>query len=126
MLIRPATPADEADIAALCQESLALDPDAAELTGILRASPDRQVALVSEEAGKVTGIACGARRREPAGVRGYVHLLAVTPPARGAGADARLLRTAEDELRSGGATEIWLGQGPRRGCGPASTPATRP
>ena len=112
MLIRPAAPADEADVRALCQESLSLDPDAAELTGILRASHDRQVALVGEESGKVTGIACGALRREPTRARGYVHLLAVAPSARGAGTGARLLRAAEDEMRSGGATEIWLGQGP--------------
>jgi len=55
VLIRPATPADEPGIRALCRESLSLDPDAAELTGILRASHDRQVALVSEESGRLRG-----------------------------------------------------------------------
>jgi mycothiol synthase len=113
VLIRPATVADRASIRAVCVESLSLDPDAAELTGILRATPGPQLALVSETAGKVTGIACGALRRAPgSGTRGHVDLLAVAPPARGAGTGARLLRAAEEELRSGGAAEIWLGQGP--------------
>jgi mycothiol synthase len=113
VLIRPATLADAVGIRALCAESLSLDPDATELTGILQASQGPQLALVSESAGKVTGIACGAVRRRPgAGVRGHVDLLAVAPAARGAGAGARLLAAVEDELRCGGATEIWLGQGP--------------
>jgi mycothiol synthase len=112
VLIRPATPADAAGIRALCSASLSLDPDAAELTGILRASPGPRVALVSEAAGELTGVACGALRPDPGGVRGHVDLLAVAPAARGAGTGARLLGAAEEELGSGGAAEIWLGQGP--------------
>jgi ribosomal protein S18 acetylase RimI-like enzyme len=112
VLIRPATLADAAGIRVLCEESLPLDPDAAELAGILRASPGAPVALVAETAGRVTGIACGALRPHLAGVRGHVDLLAVAPQARGVGTGARLLGAAEEALRSGGATEIWLGQGP--------------
>jgi mycothiol synthase len=111
--IRPATLADAAEIRALCVESLPLDPDAADLTRILRVSRDPQVALVSEAAGKVTGIACGAvRRTSDAGVLGHVDLLAVAPLARGTGTGTRLLGAVEEELRSGSATQIWLGQGP--------------
>jgi mycothiol synthase len=112
VLIRPATRADAAGIRVLCEESLPLDPDAAELAAILRASPGAPVALVAETAGRVTGIACGALRPHLAGVRGHVDLLAVAPRARGVGTGARLLGAAEEALRSGGATEIWLGQGP--------------
>ena len=45
-------------------------------------------------------------------MRGHVDLLAVAPPARSTGAGGRLLAAAEEELRAGGATQIWLGQGP--------------
>jgi GNAT superfamily N-acetyltransferase len=113
VLVRPAPPGDAAGIRALCSASLSLDPDAADLAGILQASPGPQLALVSETAGDLTGIACGALRRDSGGrVRGHVDLLAVAPAARGTGIGLRLLGAAEEELRSGGATEIWLGQGP--------------
>jgi mycothiol synthase len=112
VLIRPVTRADAAGIRELCADSLPLDPDAAELTGILRAAQAEPVALVAESAGQVTGIGWGALRPYPAGVRGHVDLLAVAPSARGAGAGARLLGAVEEALRSGGATEMWLGQGP--------------
>ena len=112
MVIRPAVLADAAGIRVLCEESLSLDPDAADLPRVLRASPGAQVALVSEAAGTVTGIACGALRPHPGGVRGHVDLLAVAPAARGAGTGTRLLAAVEEALRSGGATEISLGQGP--------------
>jgi len=113
VLIRPATRADAADIRGLCEESLSLDPDAAELPGVLRASHGPRLALVSERAGRVTGVACGAVRPMPgAGVRGHVDLLAVARPDRGAGAGARLLAAVEEALRSGGAAQVWLGQGP--------------
>ncbi len=113
MIIRPASPADGADIRALCTAALPLDPDAGELTGILQASPGPRHALVSETAGKVTGIVCAALRQLPGGgVRGHVDLLAVAPAARGTGTGAQLLAAAEEELRSGGAAEISLGQGP--------------
>jgi GNAT superfamily N-acetyltransferase len=110
--IRPAVPADAAGLRALCAESLPLDPDAAELPGILRTAPGPALTLVSESAGQLTGIACGALRPDPAEVRGHLDLLAVAPSARGDGTGARLLGAAEEELRSGGATTIGLGQGP--------------
>ena len=113
VVIRSARPAEAADIRALCAASLPLDRDAAELTGILRAAPGQQHALVSETAGKVTGIACGGLRQlADGGVRGHVDLLAVAPPARGTGTGAQLLGALEEQLRSGGAAEILLGQGP--------------
>lgn len=95
MLVRPAIPAEAADIRALAVAALPLDPDAAELTDILRAAPGPRVALVSEAAGKLTGIVCaGLRPALSGGVHGHVDLLAVAPPARGTGAGTRLLGAA--------------------------------
>ncbi len=111
MQVRAATTADAAGISAVCAASLWRDPDAAGLAAILLESPGRRVAVVSETAGTVTGICCGALRRMPGGaLRGHVDLLAVAPPARGSGHGARLLGVMEDQLRDRGAAEIWLGQ----------------
>ena len=113
MVIRPARADDAAGIRAVCAASLPFDPDAAELAGIL--SPGDL--LVAENAGAVTGVAGGAVRPPSGGrrasgpVRGHVDLLAVAPPARGRGIGVRLLGAVEDRLRSGGATQVRLGQG---------------
>lgn len=104
-------PADAGSIAAVCGASLWRDPDAPGLAAILLAAPGQRVTIVSETAGIVTGVACGALRPMRGGVlRGHVDLLAVAPPARGRGAGARLLGAMEDQLGEHGATEIWLGQ----------------
>jgi mycothiol synthase len=111
VLIRPATAGDAAGIRAVCTASLPLDPDAADLPAILGDSPPGL--LVAETAGTVTGVASGAVRQPLSGpLRGNVDLLAIAPQARGEGTGAQLLAAVEDRLRSAGATQVRLGQGP--------------
>jgi mycothiol synthase len=110
MLIRNATDHDKAAIRAVSAASLPFEPDAADLAGLVAAAPGTRVAVVAEEAGRVTGIVIGGLGVGPHRAQhGYVDLLAVTPEARGHGTGAALLSAAEDQLRSAGAAEIWLG-----------------
>lgn len=90
--------------------SLCLEPDAADLAGVVAQAPGTRVALVAEEDGQVTGVAYGGTgSREATARRGFVDLLAVAPAARGRGTGAALLSAASDRLRSAGASEIRLG-----------------
>src|SRR5579875_2834093 len=109
-LIRPAAPADAAGIRAVCAASLPFEPDAADLPGILTDLAATGLALVAEEGGTVTGVACGTlRQASPGAACGYADLIAVAPQARGHGTGAGLLGALEEQVRSRGATEIRLG-----------------
>jgi mycothiol synthase len=117
--IRPAEPGDIPAIQELCRASLRLDPDAAELPGLLLGAPDaaQRVTLVAESAepaGTVTGAAFGSLRHPAAGgpVLGHLDLLAVTPPARGHGTGSALLSAAEQELAARGAQGFRLAGNP--------------
>jgi mycothiol synthase len=113
VLIRPATECDAAGIQAVSAASLPFEPDAADLPGLVMRAPGTRVALVAEDAGQVTGIACGGMgSREATSRRGYVDLLAVAPAARGRATGAALLDAAENRLRSAGAQEFWIGGHP--------------
>ena len=112
MVIRRATERDALGIREVSAASLPFEPDAADVAAVLAQAqaPGTRVALVAEDGGQVTGIACGgtgSRRTTPR--RGFIDLLAVSPAARGHGTGAALLSAAEDLLRSAGAEEIWLG-----------------
>jgi predicted N-acetyltransferase YhbS len=114
--IRPAAPGDIPAIRELCEASLPLDPDAADLPGLLLGGPDAgdRVTLVAESAGTITGAAFGSLRH-PAGdgpVLGHLDLLAVAPPARGHGTGTALLGAAEQELAARGAQGFRLAGNP--------------
>jgi mycothiol synthase len=109
--IRPAGPADHPGIRAVCEASLPLEPDAAELPGVLLGDRARtRVALVAESGGAVAGVVCGSLRRDPSGgtARGYLDLLAVVPSARRRGIGGTLLGAAEHELATLGAAGFRL------------------
>lgn len=105
----------------MCQASLPLEPDAAELPGLLlsgRAAPAR-VALVAEsgntEPGNtIVGVAVGSLRQVHSGgpARGYLDLLAVVPAARRRGIGGALLGAAEQELAARGAAGFRLSGNP--------------
>lgn len=110
MIIRPATEGDAAGIRAVSAASLPLEPDAADLAGVVAQAPGARVALVAEDAGQVTGIVHGGTGiRDATPRRGYVDLLAVTPACRGRATGSALLSAAEDQLRAAGAEEFWIG-----------------
>jgi mycothiol synthase len=114
--IRTAAPADHPGVQAVCEASLPLEPDAAELPALLMADAGARarVALVAESGGTVTGVACGSLRDGPSGgpVLGYLDLLAVAPSARRRGIGGALLGAAEQELASRGAAGFRLAGNP--------------
>jgi mycothiol synthase len=132
--IRPAGLADHPVAQAICQASLPLEPDAADLPVILlgetatsagtaldettdpaRTARDEttdpaRVALVAELDGAVAGVACGSLRRDQP--LGYVDLLAVLPAARRRGVGAALLAATEQALAARGAIGFRLAGNP--------------
>lgn len=112
MRIRPAGPSDHPSIRAVCEASLPLEPDAADLPGLLLADTGAgtRLTLVAESAGTVVGLAFGSLRPDSSGgpACGYLDLLAVAPPARHRGIGGALLGAAEQELAGRGAAGFRL------------------
>jgi mycothiol synthase len=109
VIIRAVAPVDLAGIQGLCERALDLEPDAAELPGLLQAATSG-FAVAAETDGKIIGVCYGSLAgRKP---RGHIDLLAVAPLAQGGGVGRRLLTAMEDQLRGVGATEIILGASP--------------
>jgi mycothiol synthase len=93
----------------ICERELDLEPDAAELPGILTRRAG-YLALVAEQGGVVAGVCFGSLGRDA--VNGHVDLLAVSRPAQGAGIGRRLLDDMADLLRERGATRVHLSGNP--------------
>jgi mycothiol synthase len=113
--IRPAEPPDHPGLRAVCEASLPLEPDAADLPGVLLdgTGTRTRVALVAESAGAVVGVACGSLRHFPdAPVTGYLELLAVLPSARRQGLGRALFGAAEQALAHRGASRFRLSGNP--------------
>jgi mycothiol synthase len=114
--IRPAEPADHPGLRVVCAASLPLEPDAADLPGVLLddTGSRTRVTLVAESAGAIAGVACGSLRHDAPGapVTGYLDLLAVAPAARRQGLGRALLGAAEQELARLGAARFRLSGNP--------------
>ncbi len=115
--LRPATPMDADDVAALltalgypCERADALERISAIIDN------DRQVLVVARLAGRVSGLmALDFMYYLPLGTYTCrVTALVVTPEAQGRGLGRQLLREAERRARAGGAARIELTSGSQR------------
>ena len=118
-MIRDATPADAAAIAAIWNPAIrdtavtfnSAEKSLADIAGMIR---DRQQAghafLVAEQDGTVAGFATYAQFRGGVGyARSMEHTVLLSPAARGKGFGRALMQAVEDHARAGGAHCLFAG-----------------
>lgn len=115
MIVRPATPADAAAVAAIQNPVIrntaitfnSIERSADEIAAAMAAAP---CFLVAEDAGEVLGFASYDQFRKGVGyARAMEHTIVLAPGAWGRGVGRALMAAIEDHARAAGVGSLWAG-----------------